>query len=114
MDPSQPIPSPETQKGTIVVDPPSPSGGKDFQGVWLVTADGEKKLVSYHKRSVWAQFDRKAVTVTGASYIPQGQSVMADHFRIESLTLQKTDDTARYVRVGPKKKMHGTIQLHRR
>ena len=111
VDPFDLIPSLDAQNGTIMVDPPDSKGGKEFQGVWFITTDGTKKLVSYSTRSVWAQFDGKAVTVTGESYFPQGQSIVADHFRITRLKLQKTNDAALYVSVGPETKMHGTMQL---
>ena len=104
-------PPPGALTGTIQVDAPNPNGGKKFQGVWLVAKDGKKQLVAYNTRSVWAQFNNQAVTVTGESYIPSGQAITADHYRIESLTVTQPNDTTLYVSAGPETKLQGTLSL---
>jgi len=106
-------PPPGALEGSIQVDPPNPDGGKKFQGVWFVTADGTKKLVAYNARSIWAQFEGKAVTVTGADYIPNGQAITADHFRIDHLKVTNEQEATLYVSAGPETKMQGTMHLNR-
>ena len=105
-------PPPGALEGTIQVDPPNPNGGKKFQGVWFVTSDGNKKLVAYNTRSVWAQFEGKAVSVNGADYIPNGQAITADHFRIDHLKVTNAQDATLYVSAGPETKMQGTMYLN--
>ena len=111
VDPFTLPPSPDALQGNIQVDPHNPNGGKKFQGVWLVTSDGQKKLLAYNTQSVWAQFDGKSVLVTGADYVPDGQAYSATHYRIDSLKVDAAQDEALYVSVGPKKSLKGTLTL---
>lgn len=69
-------------------------GGKRFQGVWVVV-DGHKHLISYRANPWWRPFEGRAVQAWGEPYTPQGQAIMADHFRIRRLELAdpKPEDT---------------------
>jgi hypothetical protein len=96
--------------GTIRVDPTP--GAKKFQGVWLEATDGSKQLIAYNTRSVWARFEGQTVWVTGEPYTPELQSITADHFRVETMSLANSNQAAPYTSVDAKRKMNCHIQVH--
>jgi hypothetical protein len=59
----------------------SKPGGKHFQGVWLEREDGQKWVVSYRADPWWRPFEDERVRVEGETYSPEGQAVLATHFR---------------------------------
>jgi hypothetical protein len=109
LHPSIPVAKSDGATATVRVDPTP--GAKRFQGVWLESADGSKQLIAYNKRSVWAQFEGQTVVVTGAPYQPEGQSISADHFRVETLSLADSSAATLYTSVGPIKALTGDLTL---
>ena len=103
-------PSPDATPATVRVDP-EPSGTKKFQGVWLERKGGERQVIAYNTRSIWAQFDGKEVLVTGQVYQPPGQSISAEHFRVNTLTVADPQNAGLYTGVGPSQEMTGKIEV---
>ena len=60
---------------------------KGFQGVWLDRDDGTRLLIAYRAYGYWTPFDTKRVTVSGERYLPDGQSIAAEHFRVHTLSI---------------------------
>lgn len=62
-------------------------GGKKFQGVWLHTDSGRRLVVSYRAHEHWRAFEGRRVEAQGKHYQPEGQAIMADHFRVTSIVV---------------------------
>ena len=88
-DPEPPVQAPESELITLraKVDIDDKPGGKRFQGVWLVTEDGNRHVISYRADPWWKDFEGRTVDVTGTPYMPRGQAIMADHFRVKQMTV---------------------------
>lgn len=91
-------------------EPPPQAPGKPFIGVRLERDDGTDLVVAYGSDSLWAAFDGQRVEATGHPYVPEGQALMAPHFRIE--TLRVVDEGAALLAVGPERSMEGTFVVH--
>ena len=76
-------PAPTEVEATIEID--EKPGAKKFQGVWLVPESGGRLLISYRAPEYWRALEGRRVKVLGKHYEPQGQAIMADHFRVHSL-----------------------------
>lgn len=110
LEPGSPQIGPDANPATVRVDP-EPSGAKKFQGVWLERKDGGRQLIAYNTRSLWAQFDGKEVYVTGEVYQPPGQSISAEHFRVDTLTVADLQTAVLYTGAGPLREMTGVIEV---
>ncbi len=90
--------------------------GKRFQGVWLRPEGGEvsRYLVAYRASPWWRPFEGQRVDVVGSPWTPdpRTQHIMAEHFRVHSLTVAdpNAQPTPRWVKMGPKKRYIGTFQ----
>lgn len=73
----------QTVRATLKIDPKP--GGKRFQGVWLEAAGGGRLLIDYRANEWWRPFEGKLVEARGEPYVPRGQAIMADHFRVHEL-----------------------------
>ncbi|MFT3775729.1 MAG: hypothetical protein QM820_61060 [Minicystis sp.] len=82
---------------------------KKFQGVWLERGDGEKWVVAYRPEGWLRGFEGKRVSVAGERYEPQGQAIMATHFRVHTIRVldERAVDAPFFVEVGPERKMAG-------
>jgi len=82
-----PVQAPEGETITLraKVDIDDKPGGKKFQGVWLVTEDGNRHVISYRADPWWTDFEGRTVDAVGRPYVPRGQAIMADHFRLEEM-----------------------------
>lgn len=83
--PEAPAQAPEIVTLRAKVDIDDKPGGKKFQGVWLVTEDGNRHVISYRADPWWLGFEGRTVDATGKPYTPRGQAIMADHFRVEQM-----------------------------
>ncbi len=106
---AKPDPAVESFEATLSVD--TKPGGKRFQGVWLKRADGSKLLIEYRALGCWTAFEGKLVKVTGKHYSPPGQSVRADHFRVETLQMVDPAKAGAFVSVGPIQTIDGRFGL---
>jgi len=85
-------------------------GGKRFQGVWLEHADGTRWVVDYRPRYPWLWFRDREVIVTGGCFTPQGQAIMAPHFRVARLRVATpTRGAGPYLEVGPEVVLRGDL-----
>lgn len=84
-------------------------GGKAFQGVWLERDDGSRWLIAYRAYGYWKPFEGKRVRVSGQRYLPQGQSMAGQHFRVETLTADPNAMTE-FVRVAAERTFYGTFE----
>ncbi len=87
---------------------PTP-GGKKFQGVWLVRADGARWVIAYRPLEIWRPFEGKQVKVEGALYEPFGQSIGAPHFRVDRMTVDP-ESMASLVRVERERLLTGHFE----
>jgi len=62
-------------------------GSKRLQGVYLARDDGESWVVAYRPHPWLVPFEGREVEVTGETYVPEGQALLATHFRLETLRL---------------------------
>lgn len=95
---------------TLTID--GKPGGKKFQGVWLVRADGSKLVIDYRARGLWRPFENQKVHVTGSSYQPRGQAISAAHFRVHTLRMADSQSTASIVELGPEQTLEGSFGSH--
>jgi hypothetical protein len=79
------------------------AGGKHFQGVWLERDDGARWVISYRADDWWLPFRDHRVRVQGVVYEPQGQAVMATHFRVKTLALTPGEEESQ---------MTGLVEVH--
>jgi len=72
-----------------VLDIDRVSGGKMFQGTWLLRDDGTKYVVGYRPVQRFFRFVGKRVTVSGIPYwnSPMVQSISGTHFYITDIAL---------------------------
>lgn len=83
-------------------------GGKKFQGVWLERADGERWVVAYRPLEWLKLFVGRTVRVTGETYQPFGQAIMATHFKIATLAVtDKQGGLGPLLGVGPEVTLAG-------
>lgn len=82
-----PVQEPQVVTLRATVDIDDEPGGKKFQGVWLVTEDGNRHVISYRADPWWTDFEGRTVDATGKPYTPRGQAIMADHFRVEQMVV---------------------------
>jgi hypothetical protein len=97
--------SSEAVEGVLRIDAKSRS--KRFQGVWLEQSDGVRLLLSYRTAGCWEAFQDRAVEARGAFYEPEGQSIGAPHFRVDTLSLSSEDPAALYVGLGREQELEG-------
>ena len=97
--------SSEALEGVLRIDAKSRS--KRFQGVWLEQSDGVRLLLSYRTAGCWEAFKDRAVQARGAFYEPEGQSIGAPHFRVDTLSLASEDPAALYVSLGREQDLEG-------
>ncbi len=97
-------------EATLKID--AKPGGKKFQGVWLVKADGSKMVIDYRANGLWRPFENQKVAVTGMVYIPRGQAIGAKHFRVETINIVDKQSTARFIALGPRKLIEGEFGTH--
>jgi len=107
-----PMKPPATMKfdATVAID--AKPGSKQFQGVWLVRADGSRLLIDYRATGLWRPFEKQKVTATGRTYYPRGQAIKAKHFRVETLQMVDKQSTASIIRIGPVKTLNGAFSTH--
>ncbi len=86
-------------------------GGKRFQGVWLERAEGPRLLIEYRALGCWTPFAGEKVSVTGASYSPEGQSIQAAHFKVATMELVDKSKPIRFISVGPVQELTGKFGL---
>lgn len=96
------------QRGTLRID--AQPSGKKFQGVWLERADGSRWVIDYRARQVWTWFADREVIVRGGCYTPEGQAIMAPHFRVERLRpATPAPGSGPYLEVGPEVVLRGEL-----
>jgi len=84
--------------------------GKKFQGVWLVQEDGSRWIVSYRSTPLWRIYDATRVTVTGETYEPDGQSIDAAHFRVDTLRIVDPQGVTDPQSFGPERSLNGRFE----
>jgi hypothetical protein len=70
-------------KGRLVVEP----FGKGADGARLITADGERWILTYGARDVHRELDGKQVTARGRVCDKQGEAIVGQHFDAATLTV---------------------------
>ncbi|MEZ4380411.1 MAG: hypothetical protein R3A79_03630 [Nannocystaceae bacterium] len=70
-----------------VLDMDRAPAGKRFQGTWLRRDDGTSLLLSYRPMPEHYHLIERRVVVRGEHYSPQGQAIMAEHFRPVAIEL---------------------------
>ncbi|MCY1009770.1 hypothetical protein OV079_30250 [Nannocystis pusilla] len=107
----QPPEKPVADEFTATVRVDAEPGDKKFQGVWLERDDGVRWVVAYRPEPWLAAFEGQRVQVTGAVYQPEGQAILAPHFRVETLRLAPGATTdAPFVAVLAERRLAGTFQ----
>lgn len=103
LKPTDPLAPPDSSlaafEATVAID--SKPGGKRFQGVWLKKDDGGRLLIEYRALGCWTPFDGHRVKVTGKSYTPKGQAIMAAHFTVSTLEIVDPSKPVAFTHVGP-------------
>ncbi len=89
-EPPKTPPSENEIEATLRID--EKPGGKHFQGVWLERDDGSRWVISYRADGYWLPFRDHRVRVQGVVYEPEGQAVMATHFRVKTLALTPSEE----------------------
>ncbi len=97
-------------EATVEID--AQPGGKKEQCVRLVRDDGERWIVAYRPEPWLQPFARKRVRVTGERYTPQGQAIMAPHYRLRTIELlesQRMRSDALLARAGEEQTLTGVF-----
>lgn len=78
-------------EGRLEIDPVA--GGKRFQGVWLVTDEGDRFLITYRPREKYFPYVDRRVIIDGEEFEPdpRTQHIMADHLRVHSIDVTGGD-----------------------
>lgn len=98
----------DTLRGVLSID--ARPGAKKFQGVWLVSDDGERFVLDDRSRSLWTPFDGSVVAVTGEHVSPIGQAIHGQHFRVHQLRFIDRPSRARdLMSFGPERSLRGTL-----
>lgn len=97
----------ESFRATLRID--DEAGHKGFQGVWLERAGGERLLIAYRPHGYWKPFAGHEVKVTGQRYVPAGEAVMAEHFRVHTLSIDPKKMTD-LVRVETERVFEGKVE----
>ncbi len=84
---------------------------KGFQGVWLERADGERLLLEYRPVAWLRPLAGRTVRVTGATYVPPGQAIMATHFKVDTLWVLGDPSEVPFVGFGPETTLSGKFGL---
>lgn len=77
-----------------ILDMDRVAGGKRFQGTWLRRDDGTRLLLSYRPMPEHFNLIERRVVVRGEHYSPEGQAIMAEHFRPSTIELAKGEPPA--------------------
>jgi len=102
----------ESFEATVQIDPKP--GDKAFQGVWLAREDGERWVIAYRAEPWFQPFEGQRVRVTGERFIPEGQAIMAPHFRVD--TLRRVDEgkadpsASPVIGLGPEQQLEGVFE----
>lgn len=107
--PRLPVKPAASVTATLKIDPKP--GSKQFQGVWLVRADGSRLLIDYRATAIWKPFAGHQVVATGHVYQPRGQAIMATHYHVDTLKMADPQSTASIVGVGPLVQLSGSFSL---
>ena len=107
--PEDPVQSSGSEEITLraTVDIDDKPGGKKFQGVWLVTEDGNRHVISYRADPWWLDFEGRTVDATGTPYQPRGQAIGADHFRVEEMRVVKPTTADPLVMITNERELEG-------
>ena len=84
---------------------------KRFQGVWLVTEDGQRHVIDYRARPWWLPFDGRRVQAKGVHYSPFGQAISAPHFRIELMTVIEPTVDDQLVSITGEQTLEGQLEV---
>jgi hypothetical protein len=90
-----------------VAEDPKPGPGKKFRGAWIERDGGERWVIDYERESPFRELRDRRVRVEGETYAPEGQALVAKHFRVRSMELVTKDAGASLVRVGPRQRVKG-------
>jgi hypothetical protein len=102
----------ETAHGVLRVRDADPArSGKQFIGAELERDDGERWVLDYGREPLWQEFDARRVQIEGRRYQPEGQALLATHFRVETLRVAGTGDGA-LLGFGPEKQLEGSFVAH--
>ena len=87
-------------------------GEKRLQGVWLERADGQRWIIAYRAEPCWRPFAGRRVRARGETYQPEGQAVLATHFRVRALELvdPKAEPMAELIALGDEQVLSGSFQ----
>jgi len=107
MFPGDFLTAPTGEQFEAVVHIDATPGAKRFQGVWLQRDDGQRLLVDYRPRSHWQPFEGVRVSVSGEAYMPEGQSIGADHFRVHTLAVIDPKPEHSITQMGPERTLTG-------
>jgi len=109
-DPLAEQPREPAQSLSVKVAIDAEPSGKKFQGVWLVRDDGERWLVAYRPLPLWKIYEGVAVNITGAVYQPDGQSISATHFRVDTLSIRDPQAIIDPRSFGPEQTFEGQFE----
>lgn len=84
--------------------------GKRFQGVWLVHG-GERWVVDYRARELWAPFEGLEVRVTGETWTPdpRAQAIDKQHFKVARLEVADRKQAKHFLAIGPERELTGVF-----
>ncbi len=85
-------------------------GAKKMQGVWLVTPDGERKVVSYRASPWWRAFEGRSVEAVGESHHPHGNASFTANFRVHQLRIEKPTAEDPLVWIKGEQQLWGTFE----
>lgn len=101
------VPAGEGVEGVVRIE--AGPGSKRFQGVWLERPDGERLVLAYRAYDWLKSLEGRAVRMTGETYVPKGQAVMATHYRVDTVWVLADASAVPILGFGPQTTLTGTL-----
>lgn len=101
------VPAGEGIEGVVRIE--ARSGRKQFQGVWLERPDGERLVLAYRAYDWLKSLEGRAVRMTGETYVPSGQAIMATHYRVDTVWVLADASAVPILGFGPQTTQTGTL-----
>jgi hypothetical protein len=94
-----------------VAEEPKEHSGKRFLGAWIERDGGERWVIDYSYETPYHELRDRRVRVDGETWLPEGQAVLAKHFRVRSMVPIGKDPSAPLVRIGARRTVRGRFEM---